>query len=286
MAEKRMFSKKITDTDHFLDMPTSSQCLYFHLNMEADDDGFVGNAKTIRRKVGASEDDLRLLIAKQFLLPFDSGVVVIRDWRINNYIRSDRYKETIYQDEKSQITLTENGQYTQSSTNGLPMVDERDTQYRLDKSRLDKSRLEYIDAEASTPSPKAKKEKVPKSKYGAFENVLLTDDEYNKLKEQYSDLDERIERLSEYIASSGKSYKSHYATILSWARKDSERPQQVARMPYQRPRREAPMPEWAKLPKVSPAPSQSINDEELIRQAEDIRAGLINLGVISKGASQ
>ncbi|MCW6665439.1 replisome organizer [Aerococcaceae bacterium NML191219] len=239
----------------------SSQCLYFHLSMEADDDGFVGNAKTIRRKVGASEDDFKLLIAKQFLLPFESGVVVIRDWRINNYIRSDRYKETIYQDEKSQITLTENGQYMHSDTVGIPMVDERDTQYRLDESRLDKNRLDYIDAEAPTDQPMTKKVKEPKKKYGAFENVLLTDDEHNKLKEQFSDIDVRIERLSEYIASSGKSYKSHYATILSWARKDKEQPQKQATIPYQRQRREEKMPDWMQ---GNPSPAQQSNSPEMM----------------------
>src|SRR5699024_9677123 len=90
MAQRRMFSKKITETDLFLDMPMSAQCLYFHLNMSADDDGFIGNAKTIRRMIGASEDDLKLLFAKEFLIPFESGVVVVKDWKIHNYIRSDR----------------------------------------------------------------------------------------------------------------------------------------------------------------------------------------------------
>ena len=88
MAQRRMFSKKVTDTDVFLDMPLSTQALYFHLNMHADDDGFVGNINTIKRMIGASKDDEKLLIAKQFLIPFEaSGVVVIKDWRLHNYIR-------------------------------------------------------------------------------------------------------------------------------------------------------------------------------------------------------
>lgn len=118
MAQRRMFSRRITDTDHFLDMPLSAQCLYFHLNMEADDDGFIGNAKTIRRKVGASEDDLKLLIAKQFILPFEtSSVVVVRDWRIHNYIQKDRYNRTLYQEERQTLGLDKNGIYHKLNTN-------------------------------------------------------------------------------------------------------------------------------------------------------------------------
>ena len=100
MAERRMFSKKITDSDAFLDMPLSSQCLYFHLSMNADDDGFVNSPKSVMRKIGSKEDDLKLLIAKNFVIPFESGIVVIKHWRINNYLRADRYKETEYQEEK------------------------------------------------------------------------------------------------------------------------------------------------------------------------------------------
>lgn len=103
MAIKRMFSKKITDTDKFLDMPLSTQALYFHLNMDGDDDGFVGNPKTIKKKIGANDNDLDLLVAKQFIIPFESGVVVIKDWRIHNTLQNDRYKPTIYSDEKRQL---------------------------------------------------------------------------------------------------------------------------------------------------------------------------------------
>lgn len=141
MANRRMFSKNITDTDTFLDMPMSTQCLYFHLNMSADDDGFIGNAKTIRRMVGASEDDLKLLIAKEFIFPFESGVVVIRDWKIHNYIRKDRYSETVYQQEKAQIIETDSGRYQIGMTSGQPPVDQRLPQVRLGKGRLGKGRV-------------------------------------------------------------------------------------------------------------------------------------------------
>lgn len=106
-----MFSKTIVDSDSFLDMPLSSQAMYFHLSMRADDDGFINNPKKIQRMIGASEDDLKLLIAKEFVIPFDTGVVVIKHWKIHNSIRADRYKVTMYKGEKSLLELNENGAY-------------------------------------------------------------------------------------------------------------------------------------------------------------------------------
>ena len=96
MAEKRMFSMKIVDSDAFLDMPHSTQNLYFHLNMRADDDGFINNPKKIQRMLGASDDDLKLLLAKRFILAFDSGIIVIKHWRMHNTLRKDRYHPTHY----------------------------------------------------------------------------------------------------------------------------------------------------------------------------------------------
>lgn len=112
MANKRMFNLKIIDSDAFLDMPLSTQCLYFHLNMRADDDGFVGNPKRIQRLIGASDDDLKLLIAKRFLLVFEDGVIVIKHWKLHNTIQKDRYTKTVYTDELKQLGLKENKAYT------------------------------------------------------------------------------------------------------------------------------------------------------------------------------
>lgn len=112
MAERRMFAKTIIDSDAFLDMPLSTQSLYFHLSMRADDDGFINNPKKIQRMVGASDDDLKLLIAKRFIIPFESGIVVIKHWRIHNYIREDRRKDTVYQEEMSRLTTKDNGAYS------------------------------------------------------------------------------------------------------------------------------------------------------------------------------
>ena len=185
LAERRMFAKTIVLSDAFLDMPMSARCLYFTLGMLADDDGFVNSPKSVMRQVGASMDDMNILLAKKFLLDFDSGVIVIKHWRINNYLRNDRYTETKYIDEKCCLAVDANGSYT---TQVIPTI-----------------------AEVSET----------RHKYGMYKNVLLTDEDYAKLQEEFPhDYTERIDNLSEYIESSGKKYKSHLATIRAWARKD------------------------------------------------------------------
>ena len=130
MARKRMFDLEIVDTDLFLEMPQSTQNLYFHLGMRADDDGFVSNPKKIIRTIGANQDDLKILFSKQFIIPFESGIVVIRHWKLNNYLRKDRYTETIYKEEKKQLVEDENGVYNLMSKVGIPNVNQRYTQYR------------------------------------------------------------------------------------------------------------------------------------------------------------
>ena len=111
MAKRRMFSMDIIDTDHFLDMPATTQLLYFHLSMRADDDGFVSSPKGIIKLIGASEDDMKLLIGKQFVIRFDSGICVIKHWKIHNYIKNDRYRETIYQEERHILKEDTSGIY-------------------------------------------------------------------------------------------------------------------------------------------------------------------------------
>lgn len=118
MADRRMFSKTIIDSDDFLNMPLSTQCLYFHLAMRADDEGFLNNPKKIQRMISATEDDFRVLIGKRYVIPFESGIVVIRHWKIHNYIRSDRFKNTIYQDEAEQLTTDRSGAYVLADVDG------------------------------------------------------------------------------------------------------------------------------------------------------------------------
>lgn len=169
MAEKRMFAKTIIDSDAFLDMPLSCQALYFHLSMRADDEGFLNNAKMIMRTVGANQNDYDLLVAKRFVIQFDDGICVIKHWRIHNYIRGDRKKETVYKRERAMLSLKPNGAYTlsdndtvtdicQSSDSQVPT--QMDTQYRLDEISIDKSSIEKKQkslAEAQTYFPNDEK---------------------------------------------------------------------------------------------------------------------------------
>ena len=149
-----MFTGKITESDAFLDMPLTSQCLYFHLCMYADDEGFVKNPKRIQRMIGASDDDMRVLIAKNFLLAYESGVIVIKHWKMHNAIRRDRMHDTEYVEEKSMLYVKENGAYTLDPNKGQPLLTVKcpsndgqmsgkcHTEIRLDKNRLDKVRLD------------------------------------------------------------------------------------------------------------------------------------------------
>ena len=137
MAQKRMFSKDVINNDNFIEMPDSSQNLYFHLSLDADDDGFVANYKSIMRMLGKKEDDLKVLIAKQFIIPFENGVLVIRHWKLNNYIQKDRYKETIYKEEKALLSVDNSNVYNMD-TNCIHSIDK----IRLDKISLKENRQE------------------------------------------------------------------------------------------------------------------------------------------------
>jgi hypothetical protein len=152
MSSKRMFNTQIVDSDAFLSMPLSSQALYFHLGMSADDDGFLNNPVQIARAINASQDDMNLLLLKKFILRFDTGVMVIKHWKINNYIRSDRYKPTLYQDELRQLEVKQDGGYrfigvlenekTPINQQVLPVGYQNATEIRLDKIKLDKSSID------------------------------------------------------------------------------------------------------------------------------------------------
>lgn len=149
MAQRRMISLKVIDTDHFLEMPTTSQNLYIHLLARADDDGFLGNAKKIMRIIRASEDDMSVLVSKDFVIPFDNGICVIKHWRIHNLIRSDRYTETIYKNQKRLLNEDENKSYIILSSDVIPNVIPNGTlsaphmepQYRKGKDSIGKISL-------------------------------------------------------------------------------------------------------------------------------------------------
>lgn len=131
MANRRMFSLAVIDTDKFLDMPSTTQALYFHLGMRADDDGFVSSPKKIAAITNCSMDDLKLLIAKGYVIPFESGVIVITHWKQHNYIQSDRYRKTIYKAERAQLELVEN--IYKLDTESIQQSPKADTQYSLSK---------------------------------------------------------------------------------------------------------------------------------------------------------
>lgn len=145
MASRRMFSKDVVCSDRFLDMPVSAQALYFQYGLEADDDGFVSAPKKILRLTNASDDDLKILVAKGFLILFESGIVVIRDWKINNYLRKDRYTPTRFKEEFEQLDIIGDRYQLHVLAVGIPddnhLVDMRDTQVRLGKDSIGKVRV-------------------------------------------------------------------------------------------------------------------------------------------------
>lgn len=196
MAQKRMFDRAIIDTDRFMDLAMSSKALYFLLGMEADDEGFV-SFKKVMRIHGGNEDDIKVLVAKNFLIMFESGVVVITDWNTNNYLDKNRIRETEYQKEKKQLLLTVKNRY--ELNNGSTSIEE---------SSIVQSSIEENKREKKHP-------------YGEFKNVLLKEEEYEKLIQAIGEKNTLIliEELSSYMASKGKRYSSHYATIQTWARR-------------------------------------------------------------------
>ncbi|MCD8363009.1 MAG: hypothetical protein LUC98_08635 [Lachnospiraceae bacterium] len=147
MANRRMFSLDVVDTDAFLEMPLTTQALYFHLGLHADDDGFVSAPKKVLKMTGCKDDDLRVLISKNYIIPFDSGIIVITNWKENNYLSPDRYKPTRFQKELG--LLSENNRVYQLSTNGIPTVNqsggswytqEREGEESREEERKDKSK--------------------------------------------------------------------------------------------------------------------------------------------------
>lgn len=221
MAERRMFAKTIVTSDAFLDMPLSSRCLYFTLAMFADDDGFVNNPKSIMRQVGASMDDLNILIAKRFILTFDSGVIVIKHWKIHNYIAKDRYKETKYLEEKSQLSIDSNGAYTEC----IQDVYKLETQVSIGKERLGEESLgEDRVVEDSTPATTNEENKLQVWEGSLGKGVvMLTENQVGALLDELGldGFDYYVAKLADFILDKGAKVANHYATILKWSREDA-----------------------------------------------------------------
>lgn len=233
MAERRMFSKRIINSARFLKMPISTQCLYFHLGLHADDDGIV-EAYTVLNSVGTTEDDLKVLVAKGFVHVLNEDLVTyITDWKENNKIRADRKVDSIYKNLLLQVLpdtqLQEKKQRAdvkkrlgqpmdvQWTTNGQPM--DGIGKDRLGKDSIGKDSIDNIvelDEPIPTHTPKTKKS--IKHKHGEYQHVLLTDSEFNKLAEDFGE-DTRsklIKFLDEYIEMKGYKAKNHNLAIRKW----------------------------------------------------------------------
>ena len=230
MAERRMFAKTIIDSDAFIDMPLSTQALYFHLSMRADDDGFINNPKKIKRMIGCSDDDLKMLTAKRFIIPFESGIVVIKHWKIHNYIRGDRKKMTVYPEEMSMLVEKENGAYSLMSEDSVDECQSSDSQvtvkcqHRLGKVSLDKVSLvegSVVDGDEPTTT----EENQLKCIGGELGRgvVYLTDKQFDHLLDLLGmdAFNRYVKRLADFIIDKKAHVKNHYETILKWHKEDS-----------------------------------------------------------------
>lgn len=210
-----MLNRKIVTSDAFLDMPPTTQLLYFHLNLSADDDGFIDSPKMVMRLANSSDDDIRILLAKRYLLTFDSGIYVIKHWWLHNQFRKDRHKPTVYTEEILQLVKKSNGSYTekpngnQVATSGLPSID---------KIRLDKISIE----ESNTPPKEPKEPKLRRKSYGEFKHVKLHKEQYSDLLELWGkdELNRMITKMDKGIEKSGYKYKNFKMALLDWKAKE------------------------------------------------------------------
>lgn len=268
MAKKRMFSLSVIDSDAFTDMPLSAQALYFHLNMRADDDGFIGNPKRIKGMIGASDDDLKLLIVKRFLLTFENGVIVIKHWRMHNTLQKDRYTPTDYLDERNQLLIKENKAY--SFDEGEPVRSITDTKRKQSVNNLlpcaetvcyqDVSKMETIcnqndntmetscyqngnadkdkikrsididlggslnnpsngiiprEQQPTAPPPDTKSIKQP---YGQYGHVALSENDFEELRQKYSeeDIQDGITYTDTYVQMKGNKQNDYKLALMKW----------------------------------------------------------------------
>lgn len=226
MAQKRMFALSVIDSDEFLDLPLSAQALYFHLSMRADDDGFINNHKRIQRTIGCNDKDLHSLINSNFIIPFDSGIIVIRHWKMHNYIQKDRYKETVYNNEKSLLTTTESNVYSLADTECVQNVSKLDTEcvqngytdkIRLDKNSKDKNIYAQIETRFNAFWSAYPKKKGKQAAEKAFKKIApdetLLETMLNALEEQ--------KRSAEWQKDNGQ-FIPHPATWLNGKRWEDE----------------------------------------------------------------
>ena len=222
MAERRCFTQKIINSDAFLDMPLSTQALYLHLSMGADDDGFVNNPRRIQRLIGASEDDLKLLIAKRFVLACDDGVIVIKHWRMHNTLKKDRLKKPQYPEIAARIYIKDNGSYTDDPTEGTISLLAHKT-YVLEEKKTDTMQLPSADEDE--PAEEGREGRTIEKVGGTLGKgvVMLSTQQFESLLEKMSidEFNHYVERLADFILANPQArIKSHYKTILKWCEED------------------------------------------------------------------
>ena len=219
MAERRMFTKKITDSDAFIEMSSAAQALYFHLNQGADDDGFNNQVQMAMWKAHASIDDLKVLLAKNYIIRFESGVIVIKHWRMHNTLRKDRYTPTNFQEELNQLGLKDNGAYTL----GCQVVAERLPQVSIGKDSIGKVSL--VEGSVGDDTATATEEDKLKLLHGNLGKgvVYLTDRQFSDLLDKLGldAFNRYVERLATFILDKQAHVNSHYETILKWYEEDT-----------------------------------------------------------------
>jgi hypothetical protein len=226
MAEKRMFTKKITDDDNFIALASSAQALYFHLNQGADDDGFNNQVQMAMWKAHASTDDLKVLMAKNYIIRFESGVIVIKHWRMHNTLRKDRYTPTNFQEELRMLGIKGNGSYTLDTEqmewlpNGCQLV-------ATDKCSKEKNSKEKNSVVESSASATTDCEYNVLSLMGGQLGkgvVLLTQNQQDELLDKlgFDAFNHYVEKLADFIIEKDAKVSNHYATILKWAREDAK----------------------------------------------------------------
>ena len=241
MAERRMFTKKITDSDAFIEMSSAAQALYFHLNQGADDDGFNNQIQMAMLKAHASTDDLKILMAKNFVIRFESGVIVIKHWRMHNTLRKDRYTPTNYQEELSQLGIKENGSYSldcqvvaERLPSGCQVVAKRLPQVSIGKESIVKDSLgEGSVGDATTTTTEENTLKVVGGSLGKGV-VYLTDRQLGDLMDRLGldAFNRYVDRLATFIIEKNAHVNSHYETILKWYEEDSK----VSKKPINKPK--------------------------------------------------
>ena len=220
-----MFAKTIIDSDAFLDMPVTSQLLYFHLSMRADDDGFINKPKSIMRSCGGNEDDMKILISKKFIIPFDSGIVVIKHWKIHNLIAKDRYTETKYKEEKATLMLDDNNSYTTC----IQPVYKVETQVSKGKDSIVKDRVVEVSGNGNHEIDNDVENSIDGKSVLEYMGgtlgknvVLLTEAQKDALLDKlgFDAFNHYVDKLSTFIIKKEAKVGNHYQTILKWAEED------------------------------------------------------------------